>query len=243
MDILPWIPTIDGVIIPDQPLNLFKTGAYNKVPTIIGNVANETASFLYGAGAKVPTNLAEYEIFLKVGFTNNSKAIFNIYPAYTDSAVRTAMTALSNDLVFTCPSRYIAQLISSSVPTFRYIFDHSPTYDPENSNYPDCWAKPKGDGLVCHSSELPFVFHSETLLSDNMTPAEVQLSFEMLSYWTAFANSTFSSLPSDMLAWPKYSTSSDDSIVFSTSGNYVANDWRAKYCNFWDDLGYYIPTN
>ena len=91
---------------------------------------------------------------------------------------------------------------------------------------------------VCHSAEIPFVFHSDGFVSDgSMTSAELDLSWSFVDYWVNAANGAFSS-GSWGPAWPLYSASGDESLVFNLPDVHTMEGYHSSRCDFWDSLGY-----
>merc|ERR1712091_665409 len=43
--VLPWTPTVDGSYLTGTPLEMIRTGAFNKVPFMMGNVKDEGSLF------------------------------------------------------------------------------------------------------------------------------------------------------------------------------------------------------
>jgi carboxylesterase type B len=61
-----WLPTVDGIEIPDQPRLLIENGAFHQVPTIVGTTRDEGWGFVtrsFDSGA----TLADYETWLQTG--------------------------------------------------------------------------------------------------------------------------------------------------------------------------------
>lgn len=89
--------------------------------------------------------------------------------------------------------------------------------------------------VVCHASELPFVFH-EVPSFTSFQPDEDALSMQMLTFWANFAktgnpNSAGSSV------WPAWNASARSTLVLNTSGLVVE---RSDMCDFWDQVGYFF---
>jgi hypothetical protein len=210
VDDLPWQPILDGTLILDQPLEQLSSysssssssSAVNFSSEHICTVRNETLSFLYGALSKPLLSLLEFWLHPK-----DTSKIEELYPCTSSSSsatsdqedCRPALTRLTTDFFFTCPTRRAATLLStittresgsgsesgseSDRGTRLYLFLHPPFLDPmNNSSY--C------KGVVCHRGDLSYTFHSELFNSGYQwmeTPQETLLSFEMLGLWSCFS--------------------------------------------------------
>ncbi|RYH03680.1 hypothetical protein EON65_47240 [archaeon] len=96
--------------------------------------------------------------------------------------------------------------------------------------------------LVCHGSELPFVFNVFTdgaSISYTPTSSEVQLTQEVTTAWSSFVkagNPNGGGLP---YSYPAYDQAGDKVLVLDEPGEYVGQEVRDAYCDLWDELGYY----
>jgi acetylcholinesterase/cholinesterase len=79
---LPWVPTIDGNIVPGNPVATFAKGDILKVPVIMGTVKNETLDFGWELqiGLRFNFTSVEYYGLLGVLFGWNAGKIFDKYP-------------------------------------------------------------------------------------------------------------------------------------------------------------------
>lgn len=114
----PYAPCIDGEMIADYPLNLFKTGKFVKVPMMLGDDTNEGTYFV--ANASTP---AEVSSWIHTQFPNlspeNLTRINELYPLKPSMPLRAAyfptLEAAWGEATFTCPSFIIAHEISKYV--------------------------------------------------------------------------------------------------------------------------------
>jgi carboxylesterase type B len=258
LDIIPWTPIVDNHIIIGQPLILFEKGQFYKVPAIFGTVRNETLSFIYLAfqllGLK-HFNLYEYEAMLYAFFGKAvAEKVLQYYPGFGDA--RHAIILLTTDYLIDCPTRYVAlRIAKSGTPIWVYHFEHPPVDDPDN-NLTYC------RGAVCHGAELVYVFHSISFCPGfYQTPAEQQLSWQMLTYWTSFAHGKVplvderkSNVPRmngnvlrqeqhfhyamvpRLIHWPQFNSTLYTLRLDIPVGVDIGYN-RAK-CDFWDTLGY-----
>ncbi|KFM73379.1 Acetylcholinesterase, partial [Stegodyphus mimosarum] len=104
--------------------------------------------------------------------------------------VRRQVHTASGDYSRVCPSVYFAEKYAEKGNNvFFYVWDHRPSPTP--------WAPWMG---VVHFTEIQFVFGSPIKDPEKYVPEEVQLSADMIKYWTNFVKT---GKPTDF--WPLYS--------------------------------------
>jgi len=98
--------------------------------------------------------------------------------------------------------------------------------------------------VVCHASELPFVFHQDVpSINATFTPAEAVLSTTMVNYWVNFAKTgnpnngtaTAGSAAADF-PFPAWDPVARTNIVLDTT---LSTESSAQLCALWDELGYF----
>ncbi len=89
--------------------------------------------------------------------------------------------------------------------------------------------------LVCHASELPFVFKNVPNFT-SFTPAEAALSDAMQAAWGNFAKTGNPNGPGAP-AWPAWRPDTRLSLVLNDS--FVAES-TSGLCGFWDSVGGYF---
>ena len=83
--------------------------------------------------------------------------------------------------------------------------------------------------VVCHASELPFVY-SELPSFTSFTAEEMQLSDRMGKSWTDFAKGV---LPSSQSSWPVWDETKRQTNVFNIQDEVEST---IELCGFWDSL-------
>jgi carboxylesterase type B len=233
---MPFQPTIDGTLVIGQTLDLFSRGAAADVPLIIGNVRNETASWIMAS--PVPVTAALWTEIISNVYKTSYQPILSIYPPLNDS--RLSMARLATDYIFACSSRHAAAVLSAqassglrSSSTYWYTMTHPPRLDPLNAT-PEC------QNNVCHAGELPFVFRSIGLYSNPpyyFTAEESALSLEMHNYWARFVKGD-SSFASDWKPFSGIESDQGPRMQFDTGGPRMVTGFRADECALWDSHGY-----
>ena len=145
-----------------QPLYALGSGQMAQVPMLSGTVLSEGQLFVYELFTS-KLSKAQYGIALDAIFgRHNAKQVqkmypFDIVPGNQDG--REAFNILATDLIFGCPLRNVTRGYQNSlgleaVPTYQYRLDHVMSFDCWGPNYTYCV------NVVCHGSELPFVFNN-----------------------------------------------------------------------------------
>jgi len=232
---LPWTPLIDGEDIKMHLLEAFNSGNFNRVPIILGHVNDEALMFIYEAWSKnLPAH--EYEAIFIVLFGNHFRKLLGLYPANKDIDNRGMLSIAGTDYIFLCVDRLLSKILSNYVPVWRYHFNHSLSFTQSwGENYTFCQIP----NIVCHGSELPFVFNSAQISGYKFTAEEAQLSNRITNYWANFA---YSSDPNKGVSvgtvWPQYKPSTDQILNFLISGDKVLVGLKKEYCDVWDTVGY-----
>lgn len=167
---IPWAPTIDGVELPDHPLQLLKQQRVNHVPTVTGITLDDGSRFFeqYNLSFTDFVTLFEDQYESSRGQAELYRSESHVsLPGYSDGwwSAERAVT----DQNFFCPSHFAwRSLAVTGSPVFGYLFASS-------SDSP----------IVHHSSELPCLFMN---LTENASLEEWQLAEEVAMSWYRFAD-------------------------------------------------------
>ena len=182
---LPFLPVVDGVLLPEHPLAAVASGAAAGVDLVIGTNKDELT--LFGLGNPALMALDEEGMTRWVGNAAPDMPGAELVDAYRtalrsrgDSVEATAVwVAVGTDIVFRWPSLELAAAhCAQGGRAFVYLFD---------------WPSPAFGGILgsCHALELPFVFGavSEPAVQvfSGGGPAVETLSSQMQRAWLAFA--------------------------------------------------------
>ena len=215
---------IDGVVIPEAPMERLAAGRHNHVPLVVGANRDET-------GRSVPLVMSELEyraaVHALVPSPLVAEAILARYPSSEYGGnPRRAFVALTSDANFICGARRIARaaVAGQAEPVFRYHFTR---------------ALENGSPLVLswgayHGLELFFVF--DRLTASGYTPAldELSLAATMQGYWRHLAAAGTPADPA-LPPWPDYDFASDRTIELGVPIATV-DSVRTEQCDFWDSL-------
>ncbi|MFD7256368.1 carboxylesterase/lipase family protein [Streptomyces sp. NPDC059874] len=184
-------PVYGGTLLPRTPEEAFTDGRFNKVPVLQGINRHEERGRVYGfelekkGMTEDPTaqlDRADYDRYLRDIFKEHSPAVAARYPisAYGDSPAL-ALAAAMTDANWARPSLDTGRALSRHVPTYTYEFA-----DGEVPWYSDGqYRKPGFDVGAAHTFELPYLFELDAY--ESLTPAQQDLSHEMIRIWTRFA--------------------------------------------------------
>jgi para-nitrobenzyl esterase len=182
---LPFLPVVDGVLLPDHPLAAIANGAADGIDVLIGTNRDELTLFGLGNPALMALDAD--------GVTNwVANAVPDMSGAEVVEAYRAAReqrgeavdpsaiwVAVGTDIVFRWPSLQLAATHAArGSRAFVYLFD---------------WESPAFGGILgsCHALELPFVFGAVHLpvvqVFSGAGPAVETLSAQMQRAWLAFA--------------------------------------------------------
>jgi para-nitrobenzyl esterase len=182
---LPFLPIVDGVLLPDHPLVAVAQGAAAGIDLLIGTNRDELT--LFGLGNPALMALDEEGVARWVDNAVPDMSGAEVIDAYR--AARQARSesigasdvwvAIGTDIVFRWPSLQLAAAhVARGSRAYVYLFD---------------WESPAFGGILgsCHALELPFVFGAVNLpavqVFSGAGPAVDKLSVEMQQAWLAFA--------------------------------------------------------
>lgn len=177
-------PSVDGKFLKDAPEKLFASGDFlTYVPVIIGTNADEASYFTINAKIDSPEDLAatfkqNAEAASKfLGINIDPVEFASKYPASDYKNTKAIYNAIVRDVAFTCPSRYVAKLISKYQPnTYVYLFAKAP----QESGM-------LGDWGAFHGVELAFVYGNFEFMGIKFaSKANTAVSDKVIAYWSNF---------------------------------------------------------
>ena len=246
INFLPFAPLVDPVgEIPVQPFVGLRNGDFDRLPLLSGTVRDEGLMFVDELFTKPLTKTA-YNAALVAIFRDISPEVLKAYPYdIVEGTVdgRDAMNVMATDLLFYCPLRNATRSYQALTtpedmsPAYNYKFDHVLSFDCWGEGYEFCV------GVVCHGSDLPFVFNvfSDGITVDYDTTAdEDALTQDMTHAWSNFITT---GNPNKGKAinkhYPQYTGKADEVLVLNEPETSVGVHMREKYCDMWDRLGYF----
>lgn len=159
-------PLVDGVLLPMSGVEAIQAGAFAQVPVVFGVNADEGTIFTTGAVATWVGLEATLQSIAR-SFGMDGDAIVARYgedAGYADPDA--AFAAFYGDVVFLCPTVWLADAVATQTTTRAYYFDYAPT-----------WA---GDFGAFHGVEVSYLFGLALAEADNPS-----LGAALRDAWTA----------------------------------------------------------
>jgi para-nitrobenzyl esterase len=172
-----WTPNVDGVELPDQPRLLYESGAFARVPILLGVTRDEGWTWVTRSFAASMT-AADYEAALAAEFGADGPLVLAQYPAAAFPTPRDALVRVTGDAEYSCEAARLARLIErTGTPVYLYSFEY------------------EVDAIVVdrvvHGLESNFVFGNDfgppLIASYPLSAADRELARAMGGYWTRFA--------------------------------------------------------
>jgi para-nitrobenzyl esterase len=204
-------PVVDGLFLPELPVEALRRGSAKNVPVLIGTNADESKLFLAGLPemSTVSDDLAARAVgylISKEGDVERGRAILRAYRdarAARGEAADTVASFLAalTDHRFRVPADRLAEAQAAHLSqVFAYRFD---------------WPSPWGNGVLgaCHALEIPFVFGTQRRVPGLVGegPDVDALATKMGDAWAAFARSGDPS--TDALKWPPFDAQRRSTMV------------------------------
>ncbi|XP_033120785.1 cAMP-regulated D2 protein-like [Anneissia japonica] len=235
-----WGPTVGGDLIPLSPMDAVRQGMFQHKPLIVGSLTEEGRLFVYEAFSSRVSVLESVELLLALFRQDAYRVLLRYVPDPLEADHRNLLARLLTDYAFTCSTRNITrEMVKQGVPVlYSYMFDHAFSFKDAWGNFSFC------RGHVCHSSDLPFVFHDATLAGYKYTNYELNLADDMVKYWANFAhsgdpNQQLSNKSNYLTKWLPYTSADEWAYMhFKTPWSKVETDFQERICDFWDTIGY-----
>ncbi len=208
-------PIVDGAVIPDQPRALFNSGAYAKVPYLLGSNSDEGT--LFAIGVPPVESEAEYLNALAERYGDRAADIAALYPVSDFDSPNDALIRANGDSFLVCGTYDTARRArAGGSDVYLYNFSRPVLED----ILPDLQAT--------HGAEIAFVFGSATEIA---SPEDIGLALSIEGYWSRFARNGDPN-GEGALVWPAYEDASDQRINFDVE-NSVLSGFRRKRCELW----------
>lgn len=218
---------IDGWVIPAAPYDLIATGKQNRIPIMVGGLANENHGLQHTAA---PINEMQLDEFLQTSFGASAASIKAAYTSSIGISPLDARKDVGTDNGFLLSSRLWARLVAERGNNAYVYFFTRPApvfrlYMPEMPDlYHDNGARRFG---AYHSGDLAYVFDNLDLVGIGWDADDHVLSEFMADYWVNFArngNPNGDGLPS----WPAYDPASDVVQILDANVHSAVNPRKVK---------------
>ncbi|MEZ4340976.1 MAG: carboxylesterase family protein, partial [Sandaracinaceae bacterium] len=211
-----WGPTIDGVVLREDPGARIARAEAPRIPVMIGMNHDEATIFTIGEtihAFNYRQRLAE------LAGEAHADALVSLYPIGEHGTAHAAFDAAATDLVLGCDvERLAAARTAAGAPT--YLYELTRTFD----------------GLLgrlgsVHGIELPYVFGNFGRYRP--TAEDLEVSRMMQTAWTSFARD---GAPTSTPTWPPYARGTA-SAAFLDAPLTVRAGWRDGRCEALRDMG------
>lgn len=224
-----WQPTIDGDVLPANPLERIAAGASAGVDLIVGTNTEDWRLFTAANGLGQITEAVLTGPVAKHGFSTLAayglpadRALAAYRAAYPGAAPALLLAAVQTDWWVRIPAIRLAEARASG-PGRTYMYEFA-------------WPSPAFNGLLgaCHALEIPFVFDTldkgaNQMMGGLLGPSPPQaLATAMHRAWVSFARTGDPQ-------WPRYETSRRATQRFNAVSQ-VVDDPRARERAFWEGL-------
>ncbi|CAE7563190.1 D2, partial [Symbiodinium sp. CCMP2456] len=236
-NMLAWMPILDAETLPLNPLDAMQRGKYNKVPTILSSVTNETLAFVPTELMRLGNNWPSYHETLRIVFRERADKVAAHYAASPDSsALPPARRAavVTTDALMTCYVRYAARALAAQGETYLSTFMLQPHSSQMQLNSLCVEGPPAG--ASCHAADVLYQIPTSPRMTQRTklfyaTDAESKLARHYTRAIIQFA----SGRQSDFV---QYNATEDVSSRWSITGKSTLQRYHDHHCNFWEDVGY-----
>jgi para-nitrobenzyl esterase len=223
---LAFAPVVDGIVLPERPIDAIGGGSASDVALLIGTTRDEMK--LFGMMDPGLNDLDDAKMQRRgaavVGDADNAAALIAAYKASRpDLAPSQLWSVLSTDHVFRIPAVRLAERQSAlGNAVYMYRFD---------------WATPVFGGQLgaCHALEIPFVFNNLDKAGSEMftgpaSPEMLHMARTMHTAWHTFART---GQPGDN--WPQYTSDARNVMRFDLDSE-VVDDPDGAEREAWEGL-------
>ncbi|MEM9190704.1 MAG: carboxylesterase family protein [Myxococcota bacterium] len=209
-------PNLDGVVLTEDPFDLFRRGERD-LALMIGS--NQDEATIFTLGTPVP-NEAAYQTIARTALgTRLGDELLALYPASAYPTPKAAYNAAFGELSFVCPGYAMVQAAADGPESvYSYYFTREIT-------------GAAGFLGAFHGFELAFVFGNFGAAPQG--PDDQALSTNLQAAWTSFARN---GAPTTTPSWPAY-TSAAPAFLVANEPLTVVDELVAGRCALLQELG------
>ncbi|MER6449025.1 carboxylesterase/lipase family protein [Streptomyces venezuelae] len=213
----------DG-LLPVAPARAIGSGAWNKVPVLIGSTRSEARFFV--ALTQPYLTAEQYTAQVMADHGAAGPEVLARYPVARYGSPYLALSAVLTDSTFACHTAWTAELFAAQVPTYVYEFD-----DPRSPTLAGAQV-PGLDESNAHSAELAYLYDF-TMGERPLTPVQVALGNRMKRYWGAFARFG-APVVAGQTPWPRAGSGAATVLVLDPVATRTTTSFGAEHnCAFW----------
>merc|ERR1712050_34814 len=238
LNFLPWVPVVDGQVLTTDPLDAFKAGTHNKVPTIVSTTRNETLAFVPSVIMHLANNPVAYHVAMNSEYKSRAEQIKTHYAEASDTQHMWQGTNLlgvvTTDSLMTCYARYMAHLLSGHAPTFLSTFLVEPHSSEMNINSVCVNGEP--DGASCHAGDVAYFLPISSRMASRSgvnyaNDEEMKFAHSYTAAILAFGIGQAG--PFEM-----YNASGDVSVSWDLDGPAKTVGYHKAHCDMFESLGF-----
>jgi para-nitrobenzyl esterase len=215
---LGFAPVVDGVVLPERPIEAIGRGHAQGVSVLIGSNRDEMKLFtmLDPALSELDEAKLRHRVAANLGDPERANALVDAYRATRPAATPGELwTDLQSDYIFRIPAIRLAEHQSSlGNPVHMYLFT---------------WATPIMGGILgsCHALEIPFVFNNLDQPGAHMFTGTIDdalrgLARTMHQSWSSFAR-TGQPSAAGLPDWPTYTADTRPTMQFDLTSTVEAD--------------------
>jgi para-nitrobenzyl esterase len=227
-------PNYGNDILPVKPQDALAAGEWGGSSVLLGSNHDEASLFIAPAmigKVQLPLTSQAYKVIVGSQFGSFGQSVLSEYNTDLYKSLFMAYAdEVTDDSPLGCQVTPLSQTLSITTLTYRYEFDDPGAPTPGGGGTVPL---PVGFSLgAYHGSELQYLFKM-TKLPGPQTPAQQQLSEQMIQYWGDFVktgNPNGQGLPT----WPRYDANSNQLLSLRPDGSTVINNFDTDHhCAFW----------
>jgi para-nitrobenzyl esterase len=226
-DRYPFGPVVDGDLLPAHPFDPASPACSADIPLLIGDMKDETASFLAPDDRVWNRTLTEGEMrdsLARLAGPHLDRVVETYGRLYPGASPADRLIATTTDCNFRVRSLTLAQrrAADARAPVWMYSFE---------------WETPVLGGRMKapHAMDVPFTFDTIDLTNATDMSAEARgLAAIMSGLWAAFARTGVPALPG-VPHWPPY-TAAERATVMLDAPCRIENDPRGEQRRLWQEI-------
>ncbi|MGH9188362.1 MAG: carboxylesterase/lipase family protein, partial [Acidimicrobiales bacterium] len=225
---LAFEPVVDGIVLPQRPVDAVAGGAAAGVPLVVGTTADEWAMFNFLERQNGGIDDATLERRSQRLFGEATPYALAVYQAARPGATTLDLwEAIATDWVFRTPAIRLAEVHASHTPaTWMYLFAEPSTAF-------------GGQLRACHAIDIPFVFDNVHRKGTDLFLGTVDEGTRNVAAMTSRAWSTLATTGDpnndDLPDWPAYDTTRRATMVLDRNPR-VVDDPGAAERVLWEGL-------
>jgi carboxylesterase type B len=242
LNFLPWMPIVDDETLPLAPLDAFKKGVHNKLPTIISSTRNETIGFIptlaMKAFKKGPLSSMAYSEALSAQYMTRASQIKKSYASFSDTAQTPQGTDLlgvvTTDSMVTCYTRYVAHVLSQHAPSFLSTFHVAPHSSEMDIDKYCVTGEPFG--ASCHAGDVGFFIPISDRMAERSKVGYANKQERNFAQLYTAAIIGFGAAQDG--PFTAYNASADVSMSWGLDGPVKTVGYHKAHCDMFESLGF-----